>query len=261
MALSYYHTRREDKNLADFVVIEILVGIALPLFLFIGATLLAIVLDFVTIGRQDLRTSFHRFLPSVELLEGQKQDYWVIEDRFYFVLEKKRQHLKHGCLYSCDKAHSTWLLAGIVSLSLLLSFSYFVDISVVEVMTRSSCPEEAGEYDCFNRTTFNFVDCEDEMQAEFVEQIHCFRFLRFAVDRSIISSVAQSFAFYLVIAAFFARIFSAVKVLLQLKPSRFWGVGFILLGGLAIVGAVVFLSVEDTFLIQVDTLSILQVIM
>lgn len=262
IALGYYHTNRVEKNIAAFALVEFLAGILLPLLLFIGSILLAIVMDFVTIGRVDARKRITRFLPSVVFEEGAKSDYWVIEERFYFQLKKREQHLTHGFCYSCDKSLSTWLLTGIVALSLLLCFSYFVDVTVVEEETLSSCPVEDGEYDCFNRSTFNFVDCakKDDDRVRNVELVHCFRFLRFAVDTNLITSLAGSFAFYLATVAFFGRAFSVVKTLLHLHRTRLWGILFVVVGALAVVVIVVFLAIEDRFQIQVNVLSVLQVI-
>lgn len=259
IALGYYHTNRLDKHIADFAVVEILAGFILPLLLFISVVLLGVLVEHVTIGRVDTRKRIKRFIPSVVFEEGVENDYWVIEDRFYFKLDKRSEHLKHGVFYSCNRELSTWLLTAIVALSLLLCFSYFVDISVIEEQTLSSCPDDPGEYDCFNRTSFDFVDCGDEDQRNYVELIHCFRFLRFAVDTSFITGFAQSFAFYLATVAIFGRTFSIVKTLLHLHRTRLWGVLFLVIGGVAVILTIIFLAVEDRFQIQVDVLAVLQV--
>lgn len=260
IALGYYHTNRVEKDISAFALVEFLAGILLPLFLFVGSTLLAIVVDYITIGRVDARKRITRFLPSVVFEEGVKSDYWVIEDRFYFKLVKKEHHFDHGFCYSCDKTMSTWLLTSIVALSLLLCFSYFVDITVVEEETLSSCPPDIGEYDCFNLTSFNFVDCANPVQSSRIELVHCFRFLRFAVDTNLITSLAQSFAFYLATVALFGRVFSVVKTLLHIHRTRLWGVLFLVVGTVAFIITVVLLVIEDRFQIQVKVLSILQVI-
>ena len=263
VALGYYHTNRVEKQLSAFFLVEFLAGFLLPLLLFISSVLLAIVVEYVTIGRVDARKRIKRFLPTVVFEEGVESDYWVIEERFYFKLRRRDKHLtkNHGFWYSCDKSLSTWLLTGIVALSLLLSFSYFVDISVVEEETRSSCPVNAVEYDCFNRTSFNFVDCGDNEESERVELIHCFRFLRFAVDTNLITSFAQAFAFYLATVAVFGRVFSAVKTLLHLHRTRLWGMLFLVLGSTTFIITIIFLAIEDRFQIQVNVLSVLQVIL
>ena len=260
MALGYYHTNRVEKRISEFAVVEFLAGILLPLLLFLSSVLLAIVVDYVTIGRVDARKRIKRFLPSVVFEEGVENDYWVIEERFYFKLKRRDHHLDHGFWYSCDKSLSTWLLTAIAALSLLLCFSYFVDISIVEEETRSSCPDQAIGYDCFNRSTFNFVDCANEGEAAHVELIHCFRFLRFAVDTNIITSFSQAFAFYLATVAVFGRVFSAVKTLLHIHRTRLWGILFLVVGTLAFFITAIFLGIEDRFQIQVNVISVLQVI-
>ena len=261
VTLGYYHTNRLEKNISAFVLVEFLAGFLLPLLLFVASVLLAIVLDYVTIGRVDSRKRIKRFLPSVVFEEGKDFDYWVIEERFYFKLEKRDEHLenKYGLWYSCDKTLSTWLLTGIVALSILLCLSFFVDITVVEETTLSSCPTDAGLYDCFNRSTFTFVDCADEQMRKNVELVHCFRFLRFAVDTSLISSIAQTLAFYLATVIIFGQVFSAIKTLLHLHRTRLWGVAFLVVGGVALILTIVFLAVEDTFQIQVNFIAVMQV--
>ena len=261
MALGYYHTNRVEKDISTFALVEFLAGFLLPLLLFVASVLLAIVLDYVTIGQIDARKRIKRFLPSVAFEEGKDFDYWVIEERFYFKLEKRDEHLetKYGLWYSCDKTLSTWLLTGIVALSVLLCLSFFVDITVVEETTRSSCPTDAGLYDCFNRSTFHFVDCANEQMRRQVELVHCFRFLRFTVNTNLVISALLTFVLYLVTVAIFGRVFSAVKTLLHLHRTRLWGVGFLVVGGLALVVTIFFLATEDYFQIQVKFLCVMQV--
>ncbi|CAI8003938.1 hypothetical protein GBAR_LOCUS3801 [Geodia barretti] len=268
VALGYYHAKRQEKDISAFILVGFLAGFLLPLLLFVASVLLAIVLDYVTIGRVDARKGIKRFLPSVVFEEGKDFDYWVIEERFYFKLEKRDQHLesKYGLWYSCDKTLSTWLLTGIVALSFLLCLSYFVDITVIEETTLSSCPNDTELYDCFNRSTFNFVDCADGEMRRNVELIHCFRFLRFAVDTHLITSIALTYAFYLVIVTMFGHVFTAMKTLLHLHRTRLWGVAFLVVGGVALVLTIVFLAVlEDTFPfpfpfhIQVTFITVMQV--
>ena len=260
MAIGYYHTNRVEKHITAFALVEFLAGFLLPLLLFISFVLLGVVVEHVTIGRVDARKRIKRFIPAVLFEEGSENDYWVIEERFYFKLDKRNEHFKHNIFYSCNKSLSTWLLTAILALALLLCLSYFVDITIVEEVTLSSCPDDAGEYDCFNRTSFEFVDCVDVDQRRQVELIHCFRFLRFAVDTNFITSFAQAFAFYLATLAIFGRAFAAVKTLLHLHRTRLWGWVFIVVGALAIIITIVFLGIEDRFQIQVSVLSVLQVI-
>ena len=259
VAVGYYHTNRVEKTVGAFVAVEVLAGAILPGFLFAGSALLSVVLEYLTWGKLDSRRDIHRLLSSVEFEKGLYYDYWIIEKQFYFRLNKKDHHAEHGICYSCDKKLSTWLLAAIVALSLLLAFTHFVDVTVVEEMTMSRCPADTGSFDCFNRTTFHFVDCADPDQRDSVQLVHCFRFLRFAVDTNLMSSLAESFAFLLVTTALFGRIFSAMRILLHLHHTRWWGLIFVVGGATVFCLLVVFLSVQDQFLVRVDVLSILQV--
>lgn len=255
IALGFEHARREDPTLAPFIIVEFLVGILLPIFAFIWATLGAVVLNFITIGHLDLHKNLPTFLTALKFKEGEKNNYWVIEDTFYFPLKKKMHHLGHGCFYSLDRNRSTWYLATIVFLSLLISFSYFVDISIVETTTSSTCQTD---FDCFRSGDFEYVDCNDTEAVNDADQFHCFRFLRFGVDVKVITAIAESFAFYLVVITFFARIFTGVRVLIHIKPSRFWGILLIGLGFIIGVLVVLLLAIEDLVVIQVNVISVAQ---
>ena len=237
IAIAYDHTRRSDKSVGSFLGVEFLAGLALPLFFFVACILLAVVLDFITIGHLDARQGLTRFLPgALQFVRGKANNYWVIEDTFYFKLKKRSDRLEHNCFYSFDKTLATWHLATIVALSLLLAFSYFVDITIDQARTAISCSEVDRSYDCFNTSTLAHVDCVDDIAGPL---LYCFRFLRFGVDQDIISALSQSFAFYLVAVTFFVKIFSVVKVFLHLKPSRFWGVLFVGLGVLLLIATII----------------------
>ena len=239
VAISFDHARRSQRTIDAYIIVELLVAIALPIFLFTSAILITIVLDYITVGHLDGRTAIKRFLPSVSFLEGEKNDYWVIENTFYFSLKKRAHRLDHNCWYSVDHSPSTWFLTVIVCVSFHLAISYFVDITLDEQVTTGGCndPRADRSFDCFRAGTLDFVDCTDsDVNAT---TIHCFKFHRFGVDVDLVSSFATAFAFYLATVAVFAHIFSVVKILLHIKPSKFWGVGFLLIGVIAFITAIV----------------------
>ena len=197
-------------------------------------------------------------------MKGHISNYWVIENTFYFPLKKKKHHLDHDFCYACDKSRATWYLSAILGITITLAVSYFIDRAVVDIRTVASCDSAAidDSYDCFNATSFNHVDCEDAFESMFAgPQIHCFRFLRLGEDVSIISVLAESFAFYLFTVAVFAKIFGVVKILIHLKPSRFWGILFLGIGIILFVVAVLLLALSDRLVIQIDVISALQFIM
>ena len=149
----------------------------------------------------------------------------------------------------------------IVGLAILLSSSFFLDLSIAQTISVRSCDDVDESYECFNRTTFDYVDCEDEEDQMFSRNLHCFRFIRLGIDVRVLSSLAEAFAFYLATVAFFGKIFSTVKVFLHFRPSRFWGIGFIVLGCLLFIGAVVLLAVSDEVEIRINVIELFQFIM
>lgn len=259
IAIAFDYTRRVDLRVESFVLVDLLVGIGVPAFLFVSVALMAVVLDFITVGYLDARKAIAKILPAVKFLKGAKHYYWVIEGTFYFPLSRKRHHLEHGCCYACDKSRSTWYLSFILGLALTLAVSFFIDRAIIDIRTVTSCSDVDGSYDCFNATSYNHIDCVNNLFI--TRQIHCFRFLRIGSDVNILTALAESFAFYLFTLAFFAKIFGVVKILLHFKPSRLWGILFIVIGLLLFILAVVLLAVSDALVIQLDVIGALQFLM
>lgn len=235
--------------MSAFVGVEILAGLALPTFLFVGGTLLAVVLDFITFGHLDPHQGLTRFIPgAIKYEKGSKNDYWVIEDTFYFKLKKhdkldglardqdKNELAKYTCFHSCDKNLATWHLATVVALSMLLAISYFVDITIDQAVTAGSCRDVPRTFECFNVSTLAHVDCRTNVTGV---ALYCFRFLQFGVDQDIIAALSQAFAFYLLTVQAFVKTFSVVKVFLHVKPTRFWGALFLIVGVVLLIGMVI----------------------
>ena len=260
IAISYDYSRRQDeREVGVYILVDLIIGIIMPTLFFIAAVLMSVVLSFITNNHLDGRKAIARLLPSVRFMEAEKNNYWVIENIFYFRLRRHTDLSKHGCCYAWDKNRSTWLLVAIIFLTILLTFSYFVNQSVVRVRSVSSCSDVPGSFECFNETSLAFVDCSEGAPATPV--LHCFQFLEFGKDVSIVSSVAEAFAFYLATAVFFQYIFIAVKVLLNLKRTKFWGVPIIFLGAVMVVGAIIVLPVSDSVRIELNVIGVLQFFM
>ena len=214
----------------------------LPLCLFAAGVLLAAVLDFVTVGHADLRTHIPAFLPVVKFESGKDSkgvphDYWVIEDTFYFELAKRHDRSDHGFLYSFDKSPATWFLSAIVCIGVHLAISYFVDFTLdtqTTLFDPTMCDTIDSTFQCFYAGNLTHVNCGDTNST-----IHCFKFYRFGVDVDLISAISQAFAFYLVASAVFARIFSVLKIILHIKPSKWWGLGFIIVAVLGFIGGLI----------------------
>lgn len=227
IAISFNHARQDAKSVATFVVVEILVALALPIFLCSSIAFFAVTLEYITIGHLDMRTIIPRLISVVKFESGVKYDYWVIEDIFYYPLKKKENRSDHGFCFSIDTSPATWFLAVIVGTAFNLVISYFVDLTLDAQVTVTSCNDVLIDrsYDCFNASTLNFVNCIDNTDAEL---LHCFKFYQFGVETNIISAIATSYAFYLFTVGVLRQIYSVgVRNLVHIKPSRFWGIGFL----------------------------------
>ena len=229
IAISSNHVRHIKKSVSTFIIVDVLVAVALPVSLCTSIASIAIILEYITIGHLDLRTIIPRLVGIVKFKYGKKFDYWIIDDLLYYPLKKKEDRSDKGCWFAVDKSPATWFITIIVGTAFNLAISYFVDLTLNTQITVSSCDDPLIDrtYDCFNASTLNFVDCVDNQETVL---LHCFKFHRFGVDSNIIIAITTSYAFYLVTIATFKHIFSVVRHVLHIKPSRYWGAGFLGVG-------------------------------
>ena len=237
IAISFNHVRRIEKSVATFIIVDILVAVALPLFLCTSIASVAVVLEYITIGHLDLRIIIPRLVGIVKFEYGKKFDYWIIDDLLYYPLKKKEDRSDKGCWFSVDKSPATWFLAIIIGTAFNLVISYFVDLTLDTQITVTSCDDPLIDrtYDCFSASSLNFVDCVVNKETAL---LHCFKFHRFGVDTNIITAISTSYAFYLVTIATFKHILSVVRNLLHIKPSRYWGAGFLGIGLIFYAGSI-----------------------
>ena len=259
-----------NKSVWPYIVTEVLVAVVLPIFLCTSAALFCIVVTFITSGKLELRTAVSKFIPAIQFKNGDKMDYWVIQSFFYVKQEKKTDYDKRGCWYACNKSRHTWYIATLVALQLLLAISYFVDVSIAEQLTVKSCSSiDYTKYECYSQTDFKYVNCNSTLQSSAnasyssnaTQLLHCFRFLKFGTDASIIASLSQAFAFALVAATFFGHAFDALKVLSRIKESRWWSILFLLGSGLLLAGSLWYLLRGDVVAARIEIVGALQFIM
>ena len=239
IALSFDHARRVAKDVSTFVAVEVLTAVVLPISIFVGTILFSIVLDFITVGHLDMRIIIPRFVRDVRIESGKKNDYWVIDDTIYYPLKKKNDRMKHKlCCYSIDGSPATWFLTVIVCTGFNLAISIFVDMTLDRQVTVNSCdsPLIDRSFDCFNGSTLNFVDCVNNNQTQL---LHCFKFIRFGVETDFVSAISAAYFIFLLTMAIFSHIYFVMRNLLRIKPTRYWGVGFSLLGVLLYIGSII----------------------
>ena len=254
-------------------------GLVTPILAIISAATFSVFLEYTTQGSLDARVFITHLLPVVKLVRGEKKQYWVIGNRFYFEIKELDTSSRMDCSdiaedvdgdkdsrvpcsKYCTRTPTTWILAIIVSLAFLLSISYFMNQNITEQITVRTCPHSSIETDCFNRTTFEYIDCENEEVANTTfELLHCFRFLRFGRDSDVIGGVSRSFAFYLATLAFFTSAFHVANVLINFVPSRLWGVGFVVIGFLTVGVGLTVLFTREAVLLHLDVIQVFQVFM
>ena len=263
VAIDYRHKDDEYQEVYPFILSEVLVGILLPSLLFCFAAMQSIVISYVTYGKMDMRRAVSKFIPVVQFHRGKYYDYWSIVDFFYFPQDKKFTGDREATTWSaCDKNRHTWFFATLVSLQLLLAISYFVDVNIAEQITVKSCSHvDSGVYQCFEHSTFDFVDCNNTNDKGYSNALNCFRFLKFGRDISVIGSLSQSFAFAMVTAVFFGHTFCFIKLLNHVKQSRWWGVVIVGVSFAVFVIAVFVLFKGNVLLPRVEIITTLQCIM
>ncbi len=264
-----------------YLIVEVLVGLVTPVLSIISAILMSVFLEYITQGSLDARAFISRLLPVVKLVKGLQKQYWVIENRFYFEIKaldvSSRQDNEDDppdedtdgddpsrvpCSRYCSRTPATWILAIIVSLAFLLSISYFMNANITTQITVRSCPHSSLETDCFNQTTFEYIDCNDpEIANTTFELLHCFRFLRFGRDSDIIGGVSRAFAFYLATLAFFTTAFHVSNVLINFLPTKLWGVGFIIVSVLMVGAGITVMFTQEAVLLRLDVIQVFQVFM
>ena len=250
IAVGYNRSRRVNVSVTPFVVVELLVAVIFPILLYISGILMAIVLDYITYGALDGREALPRILRNVKLEKGAKSDFWIIVNSFYFELPKcentdtgscpepeQMPKKPSGACHSCYSNRATWLLIIISGMSISLAVSYFVDITLDTQVTVNACNDTRidRDFSCFNASTLVFVDCVNDVDSEL---LHCFKFYEFGVDVDIVTSIAASFAFYLVAVTTISNIFLAMKIFLHLYHSNLWGYFFIFAGIFLLVGVI-----------------------
>ena len=174
IAISFHHVQQIKKSASTFIIVDILVAVALPVFLCTSIASIAVVLEYITIGHLDLRTIVPRLVGIVKFEHGKKFDYWIIDDFLYYPLKKKEDRSDKGCWFAVDISSATWFLAIIIGTAFNLVISYFVDLTLDTQITVSSCDDPLIDrtFDCFNASTLNFVDCVDNKQTVL---LHCFK--------------------------------------------------------------------------------------
>ena len=237
-------------------------GLACPLLACIGFALFLIASTYIMAGQVDMRIIIHRMLPSVELQQESTEGsmYWVITHHFYIKLKEPRG--KAGTLsYAVDRNMSTWILAIISALAVVLSVSSFINRSIVETLTIPVTEflkksDICVTYSCFTPVTFHHlnVNCSEVNLGDLanMNSVHCFKFI--PLSSEVIANLSISVGFYLAVVNFLQAIFVAATVIHVEKSHVIWGIVFFFTGILAIIGTVVYIFLPHFANIRLDVI-------
>ena len=275
LVIAYDNPSQKTAKLWPFIITELIMGLACPILACIGFALLSIVGTYIIDEQVDLRIIVNHMLPSVVLKEDTSGGlYWVIVQRFHTELEPKEKadELKEPkgktLSHAVDRNKSTWILAIISALAVVLSVSSFINRSIVETLTVpvTEFLEESDiclTYSCFTPVAFHHlnVNCSEVTLEDLgnIGIVHCFKFI--PLSSAIIANLSISVGFYLAVVGFLQVIFVAATVIHVEKSHVIWGIVFFFTGILAIIGAMVYIFLPHFANIRLDVILAGQIVL
>ena len=270
LVIAYNNPSQKTAKLWPFIITELIMGLACPILACIGFALLSIVGTYIIDEQVDLRIIVNHMLPSVVLKEDTSERpslYWVIVQHFHTKLEPKGK--ADTLLHAVDRNKSTWILAIISALAVVLSVSSFINRSIVETLTVpvTEFLEESDiclTYSCFTPVAFHHlnVNCSEVTLEDLgnIGIVHCFKFI--PLSSAIIANLSISVGFYLAVVGFLKAIFVAATVLhVHEKGITVWGALLIIAGVLPLIGAVVYIFLPHFVNIRLDVILAGQIVL
>ena len=236
-------------------------GLACPILACIGFALLTIVGTYIMAEQVDFRIIINHMIPSVMLKkDNSERHYWVIVQHYHIKLKESWGEAGQF-IHAVDRNMSTWILAIISALAVVLSVSSFINRSFVQTLTVpvTEFLEESDiclTYSCFTPITFDHlnVNCSEVNLVDLgnIDIVHCFKFI--PLSSEIIANLSISVGFYLATVHFLKVIFVAATVLHVGKSHIVWGILFILAGCLTLAGAMVYIFLSHFANIRLDVI-------
>ena len=237
-------------------------GLACPILACIGFALLTIVGTYTMAEQVDFRIIINHMIPSVMLKkDNSERHYWVIVQHYHIKLKESWGEAGQF-IHAIDRnICSTWILAIVSSLAVVLYVSSFINRSFVQTLTVpvTEFLEESDiclTYSCFTPITFDHlnVNCSEVNLVDLgnIDIVHCFKFI--PLSSEIIANLSISVGFYLATVHFLKVIFVAATVLHVGKSHIVWGILFILAGCLTLAGAMVYIFLSHFANIRLDVI-------
>ena len=266
LVIAYDNSSQKTAKLWPFIITELIMGLACPILACIGFALLTIVGTYIMAEQVDFRIIINHMIPSVMLKkDNSERHYWVIVQHYHIKLKESWGEAGQF-IHAVDRNVSTWILAIISALAVVLSVSSFINRSFVQTLTVpvTEFLEESDiclTYSCFTPVTFDHlnVNCSEVNLVDLgnIDIVHCFKFI--PLSSEIIANLSISVGFYLATVYFLQAIFVAATVLHVGKSHKVWGSLFILAGCVTLIGAMVYIFLPHFANIRLDVILVGQI--
>ena len=230
---------------APVVFVEFIIALVVPILLLLSIVPFNSVLRFVTYDRVDIRKIMPKLLPFIAFKSGEKHNYWVAVDTFYFpIKDDYRQTVeeKHNrrWYHLCDTSKSTVVIFLILGINFLLAWSVFVNGTLIDEFTPRTCSEltnvQKERAVCIKLGNVTVVNCSSSAGAATKGPLLCFQFLRFSEQKGIIETLTSAIVLYFIAEQFIALILDVTHFFYLFYESRIWASLVILAGILVIAG-------------------------
>ena len=213
-----------------YLVVDMLIGVASPIFFTSSIYFIANVGRYVTRGRMRVESMIPAFLTFAKYeweSDTSTYPYWKIVDYFNFIVYPKEHHsynvhIKKKRTVPFNLA--SWCLNSIVCVTFCLSVTYIVGQLLTGEQLVFSCGEVKGEgFDCFEHTSNEYINCTDDDGTK--KELDCYRFNQVGIHSDPIGVIITALFLYLACEKFLTIMFKFVKEIFKIHQSRLWGIG------------------------------------
>ena len=225
--------------IAPVVLVEIMIGLVVPVLFSLSVVPINSVLRFVTYDRVDIRKIMPKLIPFISYTVGKKRNYWVAISTFYFPIRDDYDQTyevlhKRKWYHLCDTNKSTVIIFLILAFNFLLSWTVFVNGTLVHEFNPQSCRElsnsERERAVCILTGNVSLVNCTASDSNSIEGSLLCFQFLRFSEQTDIFMSLTGAVVLYFIATAFISLMLEIVRFLYLFHKSWIWAICVILFG-------------------------------
>ena len=199
------YIEEDEPTVAPFHAVDLLGGILTPVMFLISAFITVATVDYHTGYKLNSQLMLARLLPAVAFKITGTERYWIINKKFrlnttcgkgelqsnYLMAQEAKTNYGLNSIRMITPSYSTLLLCGIVMISVTLSFSFFIDTSLVLQWTlKGSCYNVRNMwYSCFESGDLDYVDCSHATNA--TSTLYCYAFNKYWFSSLVIVSTGM----------------------------------------------------------------------